>query len=61
MPTIFDNVDEFFADYLQVSLSASYRADFCVGYFNLRGWKNLSKQIDEFEFTLSMPKPLLMK
>jgi len=48
MPTIFDNIDEFLSDDLQASLSDSYRSDFCVGYFNLRGWKNLASKIDEF-------------
>lgn len=48
MPTIFDNIDEFLSDDLQASLSDSYRADFCVGYFNLRGWRNLATQVDEF-------------
>lgn len=49
MPTIFDNIDEYLSNDLLSSLESSYRADFCVGYFNLRGWKNISHQVDQFQ------------
>jgi hypothetical protein len=48
MPTIFDNIDEILADDLQGTLKESYKADFCVGYFNLRGWKIVSDIIEEY-------------
>lgn len=30
-------------------MEVSYRGDFCVGYFNLRGWKQVAAQIDNLK------------
>ncbi len=48
MPTIYDNIEEVLANDLKDTLKESYRSDFCVGYFNLRGWKTVTDLVEAF-------------
>jgi len=46
MPKIYDNIENHLTQGLNETLEVSLRTDFCVGYFNLRGWKEVAEKID---------------
>ncbi len=51
MPRIFDNLEagSSLLPALRETLALSSRADFCVGYFNLRGWGGLAPYVDGWD------------
>ena len=49
MPTIYDNIEKKFADGVLQHVENAKRVDYCVGYFNIRGWNTVVSDIDKLE------------
>jgi hypothetical protein len=62
MPTIFDNIETPFLENghgngLKNALKLAKRGDFCVGYFNLRGWRCIDSVVGNWELPVSADGP----
>ena len=62
MPTVFDNIETPFLDGedsngLKHALKLAFRGDFCVGYFNLRGWRCIDTVVNEWPMPATDESP----
>ena len=65
MPTIFDNIETEFLENaahngLRDALKVARRGDFCVGYFNLRGWRHIDDVVETWQGDGTAPCRLLV-
>jgi hypothetical protein len=48
MLRIFGNIDQSLLPALRETIEVADHADFCVGYLNLRGWKQIAQYIEQW-------------
>ena len=48
MPQVLDNIEESLLPALRRMLEVAQRADFCIGYFNLRGWRTIDDLVEQW-------------
>lgn len=63
MPTVFDNIETPVLDGedsngLKHALKLAFRGDFCVGYFNLRGWRCIDTVVNLHDEPAKEPRIL---
>ena len=49
MPTIYDNIEKDFGSGLKTHIKNALRVDYCVGYFNIRGWDLVADDVDHLQ------------
>lgn len=49
MPNIYDNIELKLYESLEKSIEEANRADFCTGYFNLRGWDIIADEVNQLK------------
>lgn len=62
MPTVFDNIETPFlegedSNGLKHALKLAFRGDFCVGYFNLRGWRCIDEVVNDWQMPATPDSP----
>ncbi len=62
MPNVFDNIDTPFLENdlgigLKDALKVANRGDFCVGYFNLRGWRCIDSVVNSWSLPATEEQP----
>jgi len=53
MSRIFDNIEQDLLVALRATMQVSQRADFCIGYLNLRGWQAIENLVQPWSPALS--------